>query len=122
MTESIFKTRKLGDIYDEICQVYLSDDRPWILGFSGGKDSTCMIQLIWNALVTLPKNKITKKIFIISSDTLVESPKIVETVTNSLDMMETAGRKIGLPISILGVFTWKRISCKVQHFVGVPTD
>ena len=60
MTESIFKTRKLGDIYDEICQVYLSDDRPWILGFSGGKDSTCMIQLIWNALV-LPKNKITKK-------------------------------------------------------------
>ena len=99
MTESIFKTRKLGDIYDEICQVYLSDDRPWILGFSGGKDSTCMIQLIWNALVALPKNKITKKIFIISSDTLVESPKIVETVTNSLDMMETAGRKIGLPIS-----------------------
>ena len=84
MIESVFKTRKLDDIYDEICNVYLDDDRPWILGFSGGKDSTCMIQLIWNALVKLPSTKLTKKLFIISSDTLVESPKIVETVTDSI--------------------------------------
>ena len=35
--ESVFKSRTLGDIYDEIRKVYLSDNRPWILGFSGGK-------------------------------------------------------------------------------------
>ena len=98
MIESVFKTRKLDDIYDEICNVYLDDDRPWILGFSGGKDSTCMIQLIWNALVKLPSTKLTKKLFIISSDTLVESPKIVETVTDSLEMMENAAKKVGLPV------------------------
>ena len=46
MTESVFESRKLSDIYDEIREVYLSDNRPWILGFSGGKDSTCMVQLL----------------------------------------------------------------------------
>ena len=40
MTESVFKTRTLKQIYDEVRKVYLSDNRPWILGFSGGKDST----------------------------------------------------------------------------------
>ena len=36
MAKSIFKTRKLKQIYDEIRKVYLSDNRPWILGYSGG--------------------------------------------------------------------------------------
>ena len=49
MSESIFNRRSLADVYDEICHVYLSDNRPWIIGFSGGKDSTCLVQLVWNA-------------------------------------------------------------------------
>ena len=96
--ESIFKSRTLDDICAEIQEVYLGDKRPWILGFSGGKDSTCMIQIIWSALERLPKSKLTKKIYIISSDTLVESPKIVETVTDSLENMETAAKKSSLPV------------------------
>ncbi len=96
--ESIFKSRTLNDIYAEIQEVYLGDSRPWILGFSGGKDSTCMIQIIWSALEKLPKSKITKKIYVISSDTLVESPKIVETVTDSLEKIEIAAKKSSLPI------------------------
>ena len=98
MAESVFKSRKLSEIYGEIRGVYLADNRPWILGFSGGKDSTCMVQLIWNALAGLEPSKVHKKIFIISSDTLVESPKIVEQITNTLDMMEQAARKKSLPI------------------------
>ena len=96
--ESVFKTRALDDIYNEIQEVYLADKRPWILGFSGGKDSTCMIQIVWSALVKLPKTKLSKKIYVISSDTLVESPKIVETVTGSLEKMEGAAREAALPI------------------------
>ncbi len=99
MASSVFESRKLDDIYGEIRDVYVSDARPWILGFSGGKDSTCMVQLIWGALASLPKTKLKKAVYIISSDTLVESPKIVEQITASLDMMETAGKKAGLPIS-----------------------
>ena len=98
-TESVFKSRTLKDIYDEIRNVYLSDNRPWILGFSGGKDSTCMTQLIWNALSELLTEKLHKKIYIISSDTLVESPKVIEQIATSLDIMEKAAQKSHLPVS-----------------------
>lgn len=98
MSESIFNHQTIDKIHKEICDVYLSDNRPWILGFSGGKDSTCMVQLIWNALLHLPKDKLGKKIYIISSDTLVESPKIVSTVIDTLQQMENAAKKVDLPI------------------------
>ena len=97
--ESIFMTRTIKDIYEEIRQVYLGDNRPWIMGFSGGKDSTCMVQLVWNALSELPAQKLHKQIFIISSDTLVESPKVVDQITTTLDTMEQAAKKTLLPIS-----------------------
>jgi DNA sulfur modification protein DndC len=97
--ESVFKKHTLQQIYDEIKAVYQSDNRPWILGFSGGKDSTCMVQLVWYALSQLDAEKRQKKIFVISSDTLVESPKIVEQLTNTLDKMEKAALQQGLPIS-----------------------
>lgn len=99
MTESIFDTRTLQDIHEEIRHVYLSDNRPWIVGFSGGKDSTCMVQLVWNALSELPPEKLQKKIYIISSDTLVESPKIVERIINSLASIEKTAKESHLPIS-----------------------
>jgi len=99
MTESVFETRKLEDIYGEIRETYLADSRPWILGFSGGKDSTCMVQLVWKALARLPKSKLKKPVYVISSDTLVESPQIVEQITESLEMMASAGKRAGLPIS-----------------------
>lgn len=97
--ESVFKKRTLKNIHEEIRKVYLSDNRPWILGFSGGKDSTCMVQLVWNSLAELPSEKLQKKIFVISSDTLVESPKIVEQITNTLEKMEQSAKGAKIPIS-----------------------
>lgn len=97
--ESVFKSRTIEDVHAEIREVYLGDGRPWILGFSGGKDSTCMIQLVWSALEKLPKASLTKPIYVISSDTLVESPKIVETVTGTLERMEESAKGSSLPLS-----------------------
>jgi len=97
--ESVFQSRTLKDIYEEVKEVYLNDNRPWILGFSGGKDSTCMVQLVWHAISALPIEKRQKRIYIISSDTLVESPKIVEQITSTLDTMEKAAGEQELPIS-----------------------
>lgn len=99
LTGSVFEGRTLEAIYDEIRMVYQNDDRPWILGFSGGKDSTCMVQLVWRALSKLPAKKLGKKIYVVSSDTLVESPQIVERITTSLDRMEKAARGSAMPIS-----------------------
>ena len=99
MKRSVFDEKSLDTIYEEIRSVYLSDDRPWILGFSGGKDSTCMIQMAWNALKNLPRDKLTKNIHVISSDTLIESPQIVDRITGSLARIEEAAKMDGLPIT-----------------------
>lgn len=99
MSESVFDKKSLGDIYEEIKKVYLSDNRPWIIGFSGGKDSTCMVQIVWHALSDLPKEKLQKKIYIISSDTLVETPKIAERIMTTLDNIEQTSKKTNLSIS-----------------------
>lgn len=96
---SIFDSRTLENICEEIQTVYLNDARPWVLGFSGGKDSTCMVQLVWQALSKLPAEKLEKKIYVISSDTLVESPQIIDRITTSLDKIEKESKKISLPIS-----------------------
>ena len=99
MTESVFEKTTLKEIYEEVRTVYLSDNRPWIIGFSGGKDSTCMTQLVWNALSELPTEKLQKNVYIISSDTLVESPKIVSRITSTLENMEQASKKVQIPVS-----------------------
>ena len=99
MAESVFASRSLGDIYEEVREVYLGDQRPWILGFSGGKDSTCMVQLVWNALSALPADRLGKRIHVISSDTRVESPVVAEQIRAAHAMMEGAAAGSGLPIS-----------------------
>jgi DNA sulfur modification protein DndC len=99
MKESIFNKRTLNDIFEDIRRVYLSDNRPWIIGFSGGKDSTCLAQLAWHALAELPAEKLQKKIYIISSDTLVESPRIIERIKTTLENIEKAAKESHLPIS-----------------------
>jgi DNA sulfur modification protein DndC len=85
--------------YKEIQEVYLSDERPWVVGYSGGKDSTTALQMIWIALSQLDAAKLKKPVYIIASDTLVETPKIVEYIDESLDRMNEAARRFGLPFS-----------------------
>jgi DNA sulfur modification protein DndC len=97
LSESVLKKRALSDVLEEIRTVYLNDDRPWIIGFSGGKDSTCMVQLVWTALKTLPARKLTKKIYVISSNTLVEAPQIAERITRNLEKMEKYAKKTNIP-------------------------
>jgi DNA sulfur modification protein DndC len=55
-------------------QTYLADARPWVIGYSGGKDSTAVVQHVWYALSKLPREKLTKPVYVISSDTLVSLP------------------------------------------------
>lgn len=89
----------LDEVSEEIRQVYLSDSRPWIIGYSGGKDSTTALQLIWYALSKLPVEQRAKPVYIISSDTLVETPKIVDYIDSSLVRMDESARKQTLPFT-----------------------
>ncbi|HHH50639.1 MAG TPA: DNA phosphorothioation system sulfurtransferase DndC, partial [Saprospiraceae bacterium] len=70
----------LESLRSEIINIYLSDDRPWLIGFSGGKDSTAVLSLIYSALLHIPELKRHKHIYVVSSDTLVETPVVVDLV------------------------------------------
>jgi len=91
--------RTIDLLKDEIRELYLEDNAPWIVGYSGGKDSTAVLQLVWAAIEELPKNKRSKKVHVISTDTLVENPVVVNWVMRSLDTMKKAAETEGLPIA-----------------------
>lgn len=86
-------------IVDELRELYLSDAIPWIVGYSGGKDSTASLQLLWTAVASLPKAQRTKPIHVISTDTLVENPIIAGWVKVSLHQINLAALQQELPIT-----------------------
>ncbi len=94
---SVFDKKSLDEIHSEIKQVYLADKRPWVIGYSGGKDSTTVLQLVWYAIKELPVEKRKKPIHVISSDTLVETPIIVDFINRTLKNINDAAAKENMP-------------------------
>lgn len=82
---------------EEIQDLYSLDDIPWIIGYSGGKDSTAVVQLIWNAISKLSPEKRTKLINVITTDTLVENPIVSVWVRKSLKQMDIAAFEQNMP-------------------------
>jgi DNA sulfur modification protein DndC len=93
---------KLPFIEDEIIDQYLYDDNPcpWIIGFSGGKDSTMLLQVVWNALKKIPDGTRDRPIYVVCNDTLVENPKIVSFINRTLERVQKAAAEQGLPITV----------------------
>jgi DNA sulfur modification protein DndC len=83
---------------EEIRTLYAEDDAPWIVGYSGGKDSTATLQLIWSAIAALPVGRRRKTIHVISTDTLVENPVVSAWVEGSIRSMRTAAREQRMPV------------------------
>lgn len=90
----------LAELTARIQEIYLDDQIPWVVGYSGGKDSTATLQLVWTAIAQLPPEKRHKTIYVISTDTLVESPVVALWVNQSLEMMQRAADAQGLPIRV----------------------
>lgn len=88
----------IQDVIDIIKELYLEDMIPWICGYSGGKDSSAVVQLVWLALRQIPKDKLRKTVHVICTDTMVESPVVSIWSTQSLEKMENAAKSEGLPI------------------------
>lgn len=88
----------IGLLTAEIQELYCSDAIPWCIGYSGGKDSTATLQLVWNAIASLPLEKRTKTIHVITTDTLVENPYVSAWVRNSLKQMKLAAQEQTMPI------------------------
>jgi DNA sulfur modification protein DndC len=86
------------ELTEEIRELYVADAVPWVVGYSGGKDSTAILQLVWLALAGLPLDQRSKPVYVISTDTLVENPVVAAWVTKSLEQMKVAAEEQQLPI------------------------
>ena len=88
------------NIIKEIMIVYKHDDRPWLIGYSGGKDSTLLVSLVYEAMKRIKGSgsELSKRVYIITSDTMVENPIVKEYMHSSSDSINKAAKNDGLNI------------------------
>ena len=93
---------KYSFLKEEIKEQYLEEDgnRPWIIAFSGGKDSTMLLQSVWYSLIELPRELLTRQIYVICNNTMVENPRILDYVDRQLSSISKSSLEIGLPIIV----------------------
>ena len=94
-----------GNVYSEIIEemriVYQHDNRPWMIGFSGGKDSTLLCCLVFDMLKSLPKSKRNKTVYIVSSDTMVENPIVRKYMHKMSALINEAGKDYNVKADII---------------------
>lgn len=73
---------------------------PWVIGFSGGKDSTVVAHGIFEALLTIPPSQRKRHVHIVSNDTMVESPLVIAHLDEVTERIERAARNLDLPITV----------------------
>ena len=102
------KSKKIEGIIDQIIDQYAHADRterPWVIGFSGGKDSTVLLTLVWIALQRIRHQlpypfQLRRKVYVVCNDTMVENPILAEYVTDVLKKIEEEARNQDLPIFV----------------------
>ncbi|WP_080426772.1 DNA phosphorothioation system sulfurtransferase DndC [Burkholderia ubonensis] len=90
------------DIVRHVKDEYLSPAQsyPWIVGFSGGKDSTVVAHAVFEALADIPPSRRTRPVHIVSNDTMVESPLVMAHLDEVTAQIETAVDSLDLPITV----------------------
>lgn len=81
---------------------YLSDAQnyPWIIGFSGGKDSTVVAQAVFEALMQIPPSRRNRSVHLVSNDTQVESPLVMAHLTNVQEAIRDMAIGLRLPVHV----------------------
>jgi len=90
---------QLDRMIKKVTALYSSDDIPWVVGYSGGKDSTAVLQLLWLALARMPAKELHKHVYVITTDTLVENPIVAAWVGKSLVRIGARAEEESLPIT-----------------------
>lgn len=95
-------SKRINYIISELKDQYLIEDnlRPWIIGFSGGKDSTALLQLVWLAILQVPINERQREVYVVCNDTLVENPVIQTYVSEVLSKIKEASASMSMPIRV----------------------
>ncbi|MDP8983194.1 MAG: hypothetical protein M3O35_21680 [Acidobacteriota bacterium] len=77
-----------------ITSAYLRDHEPWVIGYSGGKDSTAVVKLVFQSLLRLRNAR--KPVTVIYCDTGVEIPAASSLALKALGDLELESAKHGL--------------------------
>lgn len=88
----------MKEIKNEMKDLYLSDQRHWIVSFSGGKDSSKMLQLVWEVLEDLPLEQRFKPVYVLMSITGVETPIMIDYMENTMQNIASKAKEKNLPI------------------------
>jgi DNA sulfur modification protein DndC len=94
------RATSLQEIKDNLRQLYVSDARPWLVGFSGGKDSTLVAALIVDTVLAVPPEQRAKEVHFVCTDTRVEIPAIVETIEGTLARIRKFSSENSLKIEV----------------------
>lgn len=92
------KMKQFHQILTHMKQTYLSDPKDWIIAVSFGKDSSLVLQLVLSMLRQLKINEINKKVFVITANTRVESPIMVNYVKRNLELLSGKYTKYGVEV------------------------
>ncbi len=87
----------VAELKEEIRKMYLADRREWVIAVSYGKDSTAVLQIVWNAIAEIPKAKREKTIHLITTDTTVENPIMSRWVTSCIAEVDSAAEAQSMP-------------------------
>ena len=91
----------LQSIQATLSREYTENHRdPWLVAYSGGKDSTLLLQLVWETLLQIPPGQRKRPIYVVANDTLVESPVVITHLKKSLDRIKERAEEMALPISV----------------------
>jgi len=104
-TETI-KEKPVNDLWRDIVRgirdEYLdcSQSFPWVIAFSGGKDSTLVAQGVFEALLSIPPSQRMREVHIVSNDTMVENPLVIAHLNVVTKRIEAAALNLNLPITV----------------------
>ena len=79
-----------------IIGAYKRDAAPWVVGYSGGKDSTAVVKLLFQSLLRVRSHH--KPVTVIYCDTGVEIPLASSLARQALTGLARESRRFGLPI------------------------
>ena len=108
------------NIIQEMSLVYQHDQRPWMIGFSGGKDSTLLCCLVIEMLQRLTPDKRTKTVYIVTSDTMVENPIVRDYMHKMSNLIGKNGKELRIQSDIIYPKVEDTFWCKVIG-LGYPT-
>lgn len=87
-------------IIQDLREEYINSTRPWIIGFSSGKDSTCLLQMVYEMLLSLKPEQRTHVVHVLSTNTMVESPAVAIRMKKNCEKIQAAADRDNIPLDV----------------------